>query len=126
LNVSVERVVELGHLSRQPLSLDQTLDEQGDATIGDLIEDAGAVVAFQAVSAALLQEQIRSVLAGLSEREAGIVRLRYGFVDGRPRTLDEVGSLYGVTRERIHQIEAKTMTKLRHPARSRLLRDYLD
>jgi RNA polymerase primary sigma factor len=126
IGVSAERVVELLGIAREPLSLDQTIGEEGDMRIGDLIEDTGAVIAFDAASAVLLTEQIRHVLSGLTEREAGIIRLRYGLTDGQPRTLDEIGRTYGVTRERIRQIETKTMTKLRHPSRIRLLRDYLD
>jgi RNA polymerase primary sigma factor len=126
IGVSAERVVELLAIGREPLSLDQSIGEEGDMRIGDLIEDTGAVVAFEAASAVLLSEQIRHVLSGLTEREAGIIRLRFGLTDGQPHTLDEIGRAYGVTRERIRQIETKTMTKLRHPARIRLLRDYLD
>ncbi len=126
IGVSAERVVELLAIGREPLSLDQSIGEEGDMRIGDLIEDTGAVIAFDAASAVLLTEQIRQVLGGLTDREAGIIRLRFGLTDGQPRTLDEIGRAYGVTRERIRQIETKTMTKLRHPARIRLLRDYLD
>jgi RNA polymerase primary sigma factor len=126
IGVSTERVVELQAIAREPLSLDQNIGEEGDLRIGDLIEDTGAVIAFDAASAVLLSDQIRHVLSGLTAREAGIIRLRFGLTDGQPRTLDEIGRTYGVTRERIRQIETKTMTKLRHPARIRLLRDYLD
>src|SRR4030081_3550005 len=95
--------------------------DEGDSQLGDFIEDPEAVVAIDAVSFRLLQDQLQSVLATLSEREAGIIRLRFGLTDGQPRTLDEIGQVYGVTRERIRQIESKTMSKLRHPARSRAL-----
>jgi RNA polymerase primary sigma factor len=125
IGVSAERVVELVGIAREPLSLDQTVGDEGDLRVGDLIEDTGAVVAFEAASAVLLSEQIRQVLGGLTAREAGIIRLRFGLTDGQPRTLDEIGRTYGVTRERIRQIETRTMTKLRHPSRVRLLRDYL-
>jgi RNA polymerase primary sigma factor len=119
-------VLELQQLLREPLSLDQTVGEEGHVGVGDPVEDAGAVVAFEAATAALIREHIDAVLAGLTEREARIVRLRYGLVDGRPRTLDEVSRLYGVSREPIRQIEVRTMPRLRHPSRTRLLRDYLD
>ena len=99
---------------------------RGRHQLGDFIEDSEAVVAVDAVSFTLLQDQLHAVLASLAEREAGIVRLRFGLTDGRPRTLDEIGQVYGVTRERIRQIESKTMTKLRHPSRSRLLRDFME
>jgi RNA polymerase primary sigma factor len=112
--------------AREPISLDQTIGDEGDSQLGDFIEDSEAVVAVDAVSFTLLQDQLQSVLETLSEREAGVVRLRFGLTDGQPRTLDEIGQVYGVTRERIRQIESKTMSKLRHPSRSQVLRDYLD
>ena len=108
------------------LNLDQTIGDEGDSQLGDFIEDSEAVVAVDAVSFSLLQDQLQQVLQTLSEREAGVVRLRFGLTDGQPRTLDEIGQVYGVTRERIRQIESKTMSKLRHPSRSQVLRDYLD
>jgi RNA polymerase primary sigma factor len=126
MGLTAGRVRELQDLSRDPLSLDQGVGDDGDARLGDFIEDTGAVVAVDAATATLLHEQIRSMLGELSEREAGVVRLRFGLDDGRIRTLDEVGRVYGVTRERIRQIEAKTMTKLRHPSRTQRLRDYLE
>ncbi|HNN49266.1 MAG TPA: sigma-70 family RNA polymerase sigma factor, partial [Marmoricola sp.] len=92
----------------------------------DLIEDSEAIVPADAVSFTLLQEQLHQVLDTLSEREAGVVQMRFGLTDGQPKTLDEIGKVYGVTRERIRQIESKTMSKLRHPSRSQVLRDYLD
>ena len=126
LSITPERVQELRRIDREPISLDQTLGDDGDLALGDLIADAHAAVAFDAAAAHLLHEQVQHVLSGLTDREAGIVRLRFGLFGGRPHTLDEIGHIYGVTRERIRQIEQKTMTKLRHPARARLLRDYLD
>ncbi len=126
MDTTPEKVLEIQQFAREPISLDQTIGEEGDSPLGDFIEDSGAVVAVEAVSFTLLQDDLRVVLATRSEREAGIVRLRYGLTDGRPRTLDEVGHVYGVTRERIRQIESKTMAKLRHPSRSQALRDYLD
>jgi RNA polymerase primary sigma factor len=120
-----EEVVELQRIAREPLSLDLTIGPEGDARLGDLIEDTAAVAAADEAVAAMMRREIRAVLDTLPDREAGVVRLRFGFVDGRPRTLEEVGRTYGVTRERIRQIEASTMAKLRHPARSRALRDYL-
>ncbi|GAA2800495.1 RNA polymerase sigma factor [Saccharopolyspora taberi] len=121
-----EKVLEIQQYAREPISLDQTIGDEGDSQLGDFIEDSEAVVAVDAVSFTLLQDQLQSVLATLSEREAGVVRLRFGLTDGQPRTLDEIGQVYGVTRERIRQIESKTMSKLRHPSRSQVLRDYLD
>jgi RNA polymerase primary sigma factor len=126
LDLTVDQVLELQHNAREPLSLDQTIGDEGSGQIADLIEDSQAVVAVDAVSFTLLQDQLRTVLATLSEREAGVIRLRFGLTDGRPRTLDEIGRVYGVTRERIRQIESRTMSKLRHPARCNPLRDYLD
>jgi RNA polymerase primary sigma factor len=125
MDISPPRVLEIQQYAREPISLDQTIGDEGDNHLGDFIEDAEAVVAVDAVSFTLLQDQLRSVLATLSEREAGIIRLRFGLTDGQPRTLDEIGQVYGVTRERIRQIESKTMSKLRHPSRSNRLRDYL-
>ena len=119
-------MLEIQHYAREPLSLDQTIGDEGDSQLGDFIEDSQAVVAVDAVSFTLLQDQLQSVLATLSEREAGIIRLRFGLTDGQPRTLDEISRVYGVTRERIRQIETKTMSKLRHPSRSQPLRDYLN
>jgi RNA polymerase primary sigma factor len=118
-------VLEIQQYAREPLSLDQTVGDEGDSHLGDFIEDSESVVALDAVAFTLLQDQLESVLNTLTTREAGVVRLRYGLSDGKPRTLDEIGQVYGVTRERIRQIEFKTMVKLRHPARSQGLRDYL-
>ncbi|MEI7717342.1 MAG: RNA polymerase sigma factor, partial [Mycobacterium sp.] len=126
MDISPEKVLEIQQYAREPISLDQTIGDEGDSQLGDFIEDSEAVVAVDAVSFTLLQDQLQSVLETLSEREAGVVRLRFGLTDGQPRTLDEIGQVYGVTRERIRQIESKTMSKLRHPSRSQVLRDYLD
>lgn len=126
LNITAARVLEIQRMAREPISLDQTIGDDGSSQFGDFIEDSEAVVAVEAVAFTLLQEQLQAVLGTLSEREAGIVRLRYGLGDGQPRTLDDIGKIYGVTRERIRQIESKTMSKLRHPSRSQLLQDYLE
>ena len=126
LDMTPEKVVEVQKYGREPISLHTPLGEEGDSEFGDLIEDSEAVVPADAVSFTLLQEQLHSVLDTLSEREAGVVAMRFGLTDGQPKTLDEIGKLYGVTRERIRQIESKTMSKLRHPSRSQVLRDYLD
>jgi len=126
LDMTPEKVVEVQKYGREPISLHTPLGEDGDGEFGDLIEDSEAIVPADAVSFTLLREQLRSVLDTLSEREAGVVSMRFGLTDGRAKTLDEIGRVYGVTRERIRQIESKTMSKLRHPSRSRMLRDYLD
>jgi RNA polymerase primary sigma factor len=126
LGMTPARVIEVQAYGREPISLHTPLGEGGDSELGDLIEDSGAIEPGEAVSLTLLQEQLRSVLGTLSEREAGVVSLRFGLADGQPRTLDEIGKVYGVTRERIRQIESNTMAKLRHPSRSKALRDYLD
>ncbi|GAB3098954.1 RNA polymerase sigma factor [Isoptericola nanjingensis] len=126
LDMTPEKVVEVQKYGREPISLHTPLGEDGDSEFGDLIEDSEAVVPADAVSFTLLQEQLHQVLDTLSEREAGVVSMRFGLQDGQPKTLDEIGKVYGVTRERIRQIESKTMSKLRHPSRSQVLRDYLD
>jgi RNA polymerase primary sigma factor len=126
LDMTPEKVVEVQKYGREPISLHTPLGEEGDSEFGDLIEDSEAIVPSDAVSFTLLQEQLESVLETLSDREAGVVRMRFGLTDGQPKTLDEIGKVYGVTRERIRQIESKTMSKLRHPSRSQVLRDYLD
>jgi len=126
LDMTPEKVVEVQKYGREPISLHTPLGEDGDSEFGDLIEDSEAIVPSDAVSFTLLQEQLDSVLDTLSERERGVVRMRFGLTDGQPKTLDEIGRVYGVTRERIRQIESKTMSKLRHPSRSQVLRDYLD
>ena len=126
LDITPERVIEVQKYGREPISLHTPLGEDGDSEFGDLIEDSEAIQPDEAVSFTLLQEQLHSVLDTLSEREAGVVSMRFGLTDGQPKTLDEIGKVYGVTRERIRQIESKTMSKLRHPSRSQILRDYLD
>ncbi len=126
LDMTPEKVVEVQKYGREPISLHTPLGEDGDSEFGDLIEDSEAIVPSDAVSFTLLQEQLDGVLDTLSDREAGVVKMRFGLTDGQPKTLDEIGKVYGVTRERIRQIESKTMSKLRHPSRSQVLRDYLD
>ena len=126
LDMTPEKVIEVQKYGREPISLHTPLGEDGDSEFGDLIEDSEAIQPGEAVSFTLLQEQLHSVLDTLSEREAGVVSMRFGLTDGQPKTLDEIGKVYGVTRERIRQIESKTMLKLRHTSRSDVLRDYLD
>jgi RNA polymerase primary sigma factor len=126
LDMTPEKVIEVQKYGREPISLHTPLGEDGDSEFGDLIEDSEAIVPAEAVNFTLLQEQLNSVLDSLSEREAGVVQMRFGLTDGQQKTLDEIGKVYGVTRERIRQIESKTMSKLRHPSRSQVLRDYLD
>ena len=126
LDTTPEKIVEMQRYARDPISLDQTVGDDGDSQFGDFIEDADAPVAEEAVAFGLLREQLTAVLATLPEREATVVRMRHGLVDGTPRTLDEIGKRLGLTRERIRQIEKATMAKLRHPSRSQVLRDYLD
>ncbi len=126
MDTTPEKVLEIQQYAREPISLDQTIGDEGDSQLGDFIEDSQAVVAVDAVSFTLLQDQLQSVLATLSEREASIIRLRFGLTDGQPRTLEEISHIHGVTRERIRQLETKTMAKLRHPSRSQSLRDYLE
>jgi RNA polymerase primary sigma factor len=126
LDMTPEKVIEVQRYAREPISLHTPLGEDGDSEFGDLIEDSEAIQPGEAASFTLLQEQLHSVLGTLSEREAGVVSMRFGLTDGQPKTLDEIGKVYGVTRERIRQIEAKAMSKLRHPSRSKVLRGYLD
>jgi RNA polymerase primary sigma factor len=126
LDMTLEQVLEVQKYARQPISLHIPLGEDGGSEFGDLIEDSEAIQPGEAVSFTLLQEQLHAVLGTLSEREAGVVSLRFGLAGGQPKTLDEIGKVYGVTRERIRQIESKAMAKLRHPSRSNVLRDYLD
>jgi RNA polymerase primary sigma factor len=126
LDMTPDKVLEVQKYGREPISLHTPLGEDGDSEFGDLIEDSEAIVPADAVSFTLLQEQLESVLETLSEREAGVIRMRFGLQDGQQKTLDEIGKVYGVTRERIRQIESKTMSKLRHPSRSQVLRDYLE
>ena len=126
LDMTPEKVVEVQKYGRKPISLHTPLGEDGDSEFGDLIEDTEAVVPADAVSFTMLQRQLESLLDSLSEREAGVIRMRFGLGDGMPKTLDQIGDTFGVTRERIRQIESKTMAKLRHPSRSQSLRDYLE
>ena len=126
MGLTPERVAEVRHYAQTPISLDQAVSDTGDRQLADLIEDSDATAATDVVQFSLMRDHVQRVLMTLSDREAGIVRLRFGLVDGRPRTLDEIGAVYGVTRERIRQIESKTMSNLRHPAYSQVLRDYLD
>jgi len=126
LDMTLEKLAEVQKYAREPISLHLPLGEDGNSEFGDLIVDSEAIEPGEAVSSTLLQEQLHSVLGTLSEREAGIVSMRFGLAGGQPKTLDEIGQVYGVTRERIRQIEVKVMSKLRHPSRSKLLRDYLD
>ncbi len=125
LDMTPAKVIEMQKHAREPISLNTPLGEDGDIEVGDLIEDSEAIEPADAVSFTLLQEQVHAVLSSLSEREAGVVSMRFGLVDGQPKTLEQIGQVYGVTRERIRQIEANTMAKLRHPSRSKLLRDFL-
>jgi len=126
LDLTPEKITEVQKYGREPISLHTPLGEDGNSELGDLIEDSDAIQPGEAVSFTLLQEQLHSVLSTLSEREAGVVSLRFGLADGQSKTLDEISHVYGVTRERIRQIESKAMYKLRHPSRSKLLRDFLD
>jgi RNA polymerase primary sigma factor len=126
LDMTPERLAEVQKYGREPVSLHTPLGEDGDSEFGDLIEDSEAIQPGEAASSTLLQEQLHCVLGTLSEREAGVVSMRFGLTGGQPKTLDEIGKVYGVTRERIRQIESKAMSKLRHPSRSNVLRDYLD
>jgi RNA polymerase primary sigma factor len=126
MDLPPERVVEIRRISQEPVSLDTPIGEEDDSHLGDFIEDSDAVVPLDAASFLLLQEQLQNVLHSLTERETTVIQMRFGLLDGRPRTLEEVGQQFGVTRERIRQIESKTLSKLRHPSRSQKLRDYLD
>ena len=126
LDMTEEKVIEVQKYGREPISLHTPLGEDGDSEFGDLIEDTDAIAPSDAVAFSLLQEQFKQVLETLSPREAGVIKMRYGLEDGQPKTLDDIGRVYGVTRERIRQIESKTMSKLRHPSRSQTLRDFLD
>jgi RNA polymerase primary sigma factor len=126
IDMTPERVQEVEKYGREPISLHSPLGEEGDSEFGDLIEDSEAIVPLDAVGFGLLQENLNQALENLSEREAGVISMRYGLHDGQPRTLDEIGKVYGVTRERIRQIETKTMAKLRHPSNAQILKDYLE
>jgi RNA polymerase primary sigma factor len=126
LDMTPEKVVEIQGYAREPVSLETTIGDDQDSSLGDFIEDADAPIAADVVSYGLMQEQLNEVLRTLTDREAAVVKMRFGLVDGQPRTLDEIGREFGLTRERIRQIESKTLSKLRHPSRSQKLRDYLD
>jgi RNA polymerase primary sigma factor len=126
LDMTPEKVVEIQGYAREPVSLETTIGDDQDSSLGDFIEDADAPIAAEVVSYGLMQEQLNEVLRTLTDREAAVVKMRFGLVDGQPRTLDEIGREFGLTRERIRQIESKTLSKLRHPSRSQKLRDYLD
>ncbi len=126
LDLSVEKVLEIQRYAREPVSLQSVIGDENDSSLGDFIEDADAPVAVDVVSYAMMQEQLHDVLTTLSERESAVVKMRFGLTDGEPKTLDEIGREFGLTRERIRQIESKTLSKLRHPSRSQALRDYLD
>ena len=126
LDLTPAKVVEIQGYAREPVSLETTIGDDQDSNLGDFIEDADAPIASEVVSYGLMQEQLGDVLRTLTEREAAVVKMRFGLVDGQPRTLDEIGREFGLTRERIRQIESKTLSKLRHPSRSQKLRDYLD
>jgi RNA polymerase primary sigma factor len=126
MDLPPEKVLEIRRISQEPVSLDTPIGEEDDSHLGDFIEDSDAIVPLDAASFLLLQEQLQTVLHSLTERETRVIEMRFGLLDGRPRTLEEVGQEFGVTRERIRQIESKTLSKLRHPSRSQKLRDYLD
>ena len=126
LSLTVDRILEIQGYAREPVSLASAIGEDGDSSLGDFIEDTDAPLAVDVVAHGLMQEQLYDVLKTLDEREAAVVRMRFGLVDGKPKTLDEIGHEFGLTRERIRQIETKTLSKLRHPSRSQRLRDYLD
>jgi RNA polymerase primary sigma factor len=126
LDLTVDRVLEIQNYAREPVSLQSVIGDEADSSLGDFIEDADAPVAVDVVSYGLMQDQLHQLLRTLSEREAAVVKMRFGLTDGEPKTLDEIGREFGLTRERIRQIESKTLSKLRHPSRSQALRDYLD
>lgn len=126
LDMTTEKVIEVQKYGREPISLHTPLGEDGDSEFGDLIEDTEAIVPADAVGFTMLQQQLEQLLDSLSDREAGVIKMRFGLGDGMPKTLDQIGDTFGVTRERIRQIESKTMAKLRHPSRSQQLRDYLE
>jgi RNA polymerase primary sigma factor len=126
LDMTPDKLIEVQKYAREPISLHTPLGEDGDSELGDLIEDSEAIQPAEAASSTLLQEQLHAVLGTLPEREADVVSMRFGLTGGQPKTLDEIGKAYGVTRERIRQIESKAMSKLRNPSRSKVLRDYLD
>ena len=126
MDMSADRVREIQKISQEPVSLETPIGEEEDSQLGDFIEDSQAVVPPDAASFSMLQEQLTQVLDSLADRERKVIELRFGLVDGHPRTLEEVGREFGVTRERIRQIESKTLAKLRHPSRSSKLKDYIE
>jgi RNA polymerase primary sigma factor len=126
LDMTPEKVLEVQKYGREPISLHTPLGEDGDSEFGDLIEDTEAIVPLDAVANRMLLVALESVLDSLSERESGVIRMRYGLGDGIPKTLDQIGESFNVTRERIRQIESKTMAKLRHPSRSQTIREFLE
>ena len=126
MGISADRVREIQKISQEPVSLETPIGEEEDSQLGDFIEDSQAVVPPDAASFSMLQEQLAQVLDSLADRERKVIELRFGLVDGNPRTLEEVGRVFGVTRERIRQIESKTLAKLRHPSRSSKLKDYIE
>src|SRR5206468_1692675 len=126
MDITADKVREILKVAQEPVSLETPIGEEEDSHLGDFIEDAEAIVPVDAASFILLQEQLESVLHSLSNREKKVIELRFGLMDGHQRTLEEVGQEFGVTRERIRQIESKTLSKLRHPSRSQKLRDYLE
>ena len=126
MDITPEKVLEIQQYAREPISLDQTIGDEGDSQLGDFIEDSSAVAPPEAASDSMLREQLDQVLDGLADRERKVIKFRFGLEDGHPRTLEEVGREFGVTRERIRQIEAKALRKLKHPSRSRKLRSFLD
>jgi RNA polymerase primary sigma factor len=126
MEMTPEKVREIQKVSQEPVSLETPIGEEEDSSLGDFIEDADAIIPLDAASFILLQEHLGGVLHTLSERERKVIEMRFGLIDGTPRTLEEVGKEFGVTRERIRQIESKTLSKLRHPSRSQKLRDYLE
>ena len=126
MELTPEKVREILKVSQEPVSLETPIGEEEDSHLGDFIEDSGAVVPVDAAAFKLLQEQLEEVLDDLNTREKRVIQLRFGLLDGQPRTLEEVGRVFGVTRERIRQIESKTLSKLRHPSRSGRLRDYIE
>ena len=126
MNIPVEKVREIKKVAQEPVSLERLVGEENDSHLGDFIEDANTLDPAETASFALFKEQIEDVLGTLTQREKNVLRLRFGLEDGRERTLKEVGKSFNVTRERIRQIEAKALRKLRHPARSKKLKDFLE
>ena len=126
MGISADRVREIQKISQEPVSLETPIGEEEDSSLGDFIEDSMAVAPPEAASDSMLREQLDQVLDGLADRERKVIKFRFGLEDGHPRTLEEVGREFGVTRERIRQIESKTLAKLRHPSRSSRLKDFME